>query len=127
MNARPEKLALNVGDNEITLDRSIQFVGDTAGIAIDSMSMLEELAVALNENESISALEIQVHTDDSGAASYSRRISQERADAIRQTLIHLGVRDSRLTAKGYGPDQPLAPNVSEANRARNNRVQLIMP
>jgi len=126
MNARPEKLGLNVGKNEITLDRAIKFVGDTAGIAIDSMSMLEELALALTENTELTGIEIQVHTDDSGAASYSRRISQERADNIRQTLIHLGVRDSQLKAKGYGPDQPLAPNVSEANRARNNRVQIVI-
>ena len=126
MNARPAKLALQVGRKEIKLDRPIQFVGDTAEVAIDSMSMVEELAVALKENAEIGSVEIQVHTDDSGAASYSRRISQQRADKIQELLIQLGVRDARLSAKGYGPDQPLAPNVSDESRARNNRVQIIV-
>lgn len=126
MNARPEKLALQVGRKEIKLERPIHFVGETPEVALDSMSMLEELAVALKEKPDIGQIEIQVHTDDSGAASYSRRISQERADRIREILTQLGVKAARLGAKGYGPDQPLAPNVSDESRARNNRVQIVI-
>lgn len=126
MNARPTTLALKIGPQRITLDRPIEFVGDQADVTINSMSMIEELAEALKDNEKLDSIEIQVHTDDSGAASYSRQISQERAEVIKDILVRLGVAKERLTAKGYGPDQPLAPNVSEANRAANNRVQIMI-
>lgn len=126
MNARPEALALKIGPKQITLERPVQFVGDQANVTINSMSILEELAEALKDNEKLNSVEIQVHTDDSGAASYSRQLSQERADVIKDILIRLGVAKERLTAKGYGPDQPLAPNVSDANRAANNRVQIML-
>jgi outer membrane protein OmpA-like peptidoglycan-associated protein len=90
------------------------------------MVMVEQLAEALKEKAELENIEIQVHTDDSGSPTYSRRLSQQGADRLKQLLSQLGVAERRITAKGYGPDQPLAPNVSEANRARNNRVQIML-
>lgn len=126
MNKRPEKLNLTVGARQITLGSPIEFVSQSADVAVDSMVMVEQLAEALKENAELENVEIQVHTDDSGSPTYSRRLSQQRADRIKQILTQLGVAERRLTAKGYGPDQPLAPNVSDANRARNNRVQIML-
>jgi outer membrane protein OmpA-like peptidoglycan-associated protein len=125
MNPRPRKLDVRVGKGEIILARQIQFVGTTAEVAIDSMAIVEQLAAALSDAPQIDSVEIQVHTDDSGSASYSRRLSQQRADRLVELLTQLGIQKSRLTARGYGPDQPLAPNVNDANRAMNNRVQIM--
>lgn len=126
MNPRPKKLAVTLGRKEIVLGRSIEFVAGKEQVAVSSMSILEELTAALAENPDVSGIEIQVHTDDSGSASLNRTLSQKRADEIKDLLTRLGVQKDRLTGKGYGPDQPLAPNVTEANRARNNRVQFII-
>jgi outer membrane protein OmpA-like peptidoglycan-associated protein len=126
MNTRPDKLDLKVGAREITLNKPIQFVPETPEVAVDSMVMVEQLAAALKDNEQIENVQIQVHTDDSGSATYSRRLSQQRADRIVELLTQLGIPKRKLSAKGLGPDQPLAPNVSDANRARNNRVQVVL-
>src|SRR5690606_21133397 len=126
MNPRPKRLGVTVTKNEIKLNRPIEFVGDTVALVLDSAAMIEELAVMLAEGNTTGTIEIQVHTDDSGAASYSRRLSQERADHIRGLLIDLGVLPRLLTAKGYGPDQPLTPNVSDESREQNNRVQFML-
>jgi outer membrane protein OmpA-like peptidoglycan-associated protein len=71
-------------------------------------------------------IEIQGHTDNTGSAPYNLRLSQERADAVRTALVNLGVEASRLSARGFGQDKPLVPNTSDANRARNRRVQLMI-
>lgn len=126
MNPRPKRLGVTVTKTEIKLNRPIEFVGDTVALVLDSAAMIEELAVVLAEGNTTGTIEIQVHTDDSGAASYSRRLSQERADHIRGLLIDLGVLPRLLTAKGYGPDQPLTPNVSDESREQNNRVQFML-
>src|SRR5690606_31559816 len=125
MNKKPNKLDLTVGAKEITLKQPIEFVAQSPEVTIDSMVMIEQLAELLKERDDIEKVEVQVHTDDSGSPQYSRRLSQQRADRIAQLLTQLGVPERRITAKGYGPDQPLVPNVSEANRAKNNRVQIV--
>lgn len=126
MNPRPERLGVKLTRSEIQLDRPIRFVGDTSEIAVDSLTIVEELAVALMEGPELGNVQIEVHTDDSGAASYARRLSQERADVVRTLLLDLGVKRRRITAKGFGPDHPLVPNISDANRRYNNRVQVMI-
>ena len=58
--------------------------------------------------------------------TYNLRLSQSRAQAVVDTLARLGADSSRLTAKGYGQEKPLVPNTTDANRAKNRRVQLII-
>jgi outer membrane protein OmpA-like peptidoglycan-associated protein len=71
-------------------------------------------------------VEIQGHTDNSGSRDGNQRLSDARANAVRDWLVKAGVAGGRLKAKGYGQDRPLAPNVTEANRAKNRRVQFII-
>jgi len=126
LNKRPKNFSVEVGARELKLTKPIQFVSESADVAADSMVVIEELAAVLGENAKIQQVEVQVHADDAGAPSYSRTLTQERADTIRQLLVQMGVDEGRVVAKGYGPDQPLAPNVSDANREKNRRVQVLV-
>ena len=92
----------------------------------DARPILEEIADVIKNKPEIRAVEIQGHTDNQGTAAYNMRLSQNRAQAVVDTLIKLGVDPSRLEAKGYGDTKPLVPNTNEANKARNRRVQLII-
>lgn len=126
MNKLPAKPGITVSKSELVFTQPIAFIAETSEVAVESMSVIEELAYVLEQHREIALVEVQVHTDDSGSAAYQRRVSQDRADKIKLLLTRLGVAPTRVTAKGYGPDQPLAPNVSDANRAKNRRVQVII-
>lgn len=83
---------------------------------------LAKVASFLKDYPSASA-EIEGHTDSLGKAEYNRDLSQRRADAVRRALIErFHVDPARLTAKGYGPDRPIADNGTAEGRAKNRRV-----
>ncbi|MEB2323113.1 MAG: OmpA family protein, partial [Sorangiineae bacterium] len=126
LNKRPARPSVTVTFNELKLAKQIHFQHNSAAILPDSMGVLEELADVLRSHPELQKVEIQGHTDNTGSAPYNLRLSQERADAVRSTLMSLGVDGMRLAAKGYGQDKPIAPNNTDANRAKNRRVQIII-
>jgi len=126
LNKKPARPNVVVTNRELKLRKKVHFQHDSAELLPDSHALIQEAAQVLKERTNIQLVEIQGHTDNTGNAAYNKRLSQERADAVMKTLIDLGVEASRLTAMGYGQERPLVPNVSNANRARNRRVQLII-
>ena len=126
LNKRPKTPNVTVAANEVKLKKQVHFAHDAATIEPDSASLLEEIADVLKTRTEIAKMEIQGHTDNTGSPVYNQRLSQQRADAVRDALLKLGIDGSRMEAKGYGQDKPLVPNVSPANRARNRRVQLMI-
>jgi outer membrane protein OmpA-like peptidoglycan-associated protein len=69
-------------------------------------------------------VEVAGHTDNRGAAAYNRDLSQRRAEAVRSYLVSKGVNGGNLSARGYGPDSPVADNKTANGRAENRRVEL---
>jgi outer membrane protein OmpA-like peptidoglycan-associated protein len=126
VNKRPDKPNVVVQGKEIKLKKQVHFQHDSAEILPDSMAILEEMADVLKTKTEIKAVEVQGHTDNQGTAAYNLRLSQNRAQAVVDTLIKLGVDPSRLEAKGYGDTKPLLPNSTEANKAKNRRVQVMI-
>ena len=84
---------------------------------------IDSLATIFKTNERFRA-EIAGYTDDVGNDGENIRLSQRRADAIRDYLIKKGVPPHRVLAKGYGEKFPLASNGSEEGRARNRRTEV---
>lgn len=125
LNKHPKTPNVTVAANEVKLKKQVHFAHDAATIEPDSASLLEEIADVLKTRTEIAKMEIQGHTDNTGSPVYNL-LSQQRADAVRDALLKLGIDGSRMEAKGYGQDKPLVPNVSPANRARNRRVQLMI-
>ena len=68
---------------------------------------------------------MQGHTDDRGSASYNKKLSGRRANAVKIYLVSHGIAPSRLASNGYGFERPLVANDSDQNRALNRRVQFL--
>jgi outer membrane protein OmpA-like peptidoglycan-associated protein len=126
LNKRPKKSSVSIVGKELKLTSQFHFGTNSSNILSDSQALLQEVAALLTQHPELRRIEIQGHTDDSGASAHNKRLSQDRAEAVRSALVSLGVDASRLTATGYGSEKPLAPNSNEASRAKNRRVQLII-
>jgi OOP family OmpA-OmpF porin len=71
--------------------------------------------------------DIEGHTDSKGSATLNKKLSQRRADAVREALVSkFGIDASRLRAIGYGKDRPIADNKTEAGRQKNRRVVAVV-
>ena len=103
--------------------QGVTFTTGSATLAPTSYPVLDRVAESLVANAEV-RVEVQGHTDNSGAIATNRRLSQSRANSVRNYLISKGVAADRLTAVGYGPDQPKAANTTAAGRAENRRVEL---
>ncbi len=126
LNKRPKTQKVKVQGNEIKLTDKILFETDSAKILGQSSSLLEEIADVFQRNPSITSVEIQGHTDNTGPRDHNQKLSEARASSVRDWLVKAGIASSRITPKGYGQDRPISPNVTEANKAKNRRVQFII-
>jgi outer membrane protein OmpA-like peptidoglycan-associated protein len=71
-------------------------------------------------------LEVEGHTDSIGGDDYNQKLSEHRADSVRQYLVTEGVSADSVTAVGLGKDSPVADNATAAGRQRNRRVELVV-
>jgi outer membrane protein OmpA-like peptidoglycan-associated protein len=126
LNKRPTQPNVIVAGREIKLKKQVHFQHDSAEILPDSQGIIEELAELMSKRPDIKNVEVQGHTDDTGAAAYNLRLSQSRAQAVVDAISSHGIDASRMTAKGYGQEKPLVPNTTEVNRAKNRRVQVMI-
>lgn len=71
-------------------------------------------------------LSIEGHTDSTGSEDWNFRLSTERARTVYEFLMGQGVALERMKYQGFGSSKPVAPNDTEANRARNRRVEVVV-
>jgi OOP family OmpA-OmpF porin len=109
--------------NALLAAAGIEFDRGSARLRSDSMPVLEELAAIVQGCQTL-RFEIAGHTDDRGAASGNLALSQQRAEAVMEYLVQHGVALRRLTARGYGEDQPLVRATTPEARARNRRIEI---
>lgn len=101
----------------------VNFETGKSTLTPESEAILNGVAESLVANDSI-RVQVTGHTDNTGGLALNRRLSLARAEAVRQYLVSRGVAEDRLTARGLGPDQPVASNRTAEGRAQNRRVEL---
>lgn len=99
------------------------FDTNAATLQPSSQEQLQNIANILKAYPNVH-LRIGGYTDNQGDATANLKLSQDRADNVMQQLIVLGVDPSRLDAKGYGEDHPVADNATDAGRAQNRRISM---
>ena len=100
----------------------INFETGNAKILAASNKNLDQLVDIMNEFPEVVA-EIEGHTDNQGDASANKKLSQDRADAVKAYLVGKGIKADRLKSIGYGQEIPVADNKTDAGRKKNRRVE----
>lgn len=107
---------------KITLD-NVYFDFGKATIKPESYQTLNDLVDYMKRKKNIK-IEIAGHTDNVGGDDANLKLSQSRAESVRNYLISKGVEAVRITAKGYGETMPVESNDTEGGRAKNRRTEV---
>jgi OOP family OmpA-OmpF porin len=115
---------VRVTEEEIVILEQVQFRTGSSRILPASDELLTQVAMVLAEHPEIIRVEVQGHTDNRGGKRYNKKLSQRRAASVVKWLVKRGNVDaSRLTAHGYGMEEPLTDNDTKEGRQKNRRVQ----
>jgi OOP family OmpA-OmpF porin len=110
---------------KITVRLNVRFDTDKAIFKEQYHKDIQTIATFLKLNPNLT-ITIEGHTDNVGNDDYNQKLSEKRANSIRQYLIDkFGIDGSRLTAVGYGKSKPVASNDTEEGRQINRRVQAV--
>jgi outer membrane protein OmpA-like peptidoglycan-associated protein/tetratricopeptide (TPR) repeat protein len=102
--------------------KSIFFETGKANLKMESFQQLDNVVMFLKDNSTVK-LEISGHTDNVGSKASNMKLSEARARSVVEYMVKQGIDRARLTYKGYGPDQPIAPNNTKEGKAQNRRVE----
>ena len=69
---------------------------------------------------------VEGNTDSVGSDAYNQKLSERRADAVKDVLVKSDIDGSRITTVGYGESRPVASNDTEEGRAKNRRVSIVV-
>ncbi len=123
------KLAQFLADgNDKTLPRTfvfdhLNFESASTKVTPESEQTLKDLTAILKAYPAVN-VRLDGHTDSVGAQEANKMLSQNRADAIRATLVANGVDAKRLETAGWGEEKPVASNETEESRAKNRRLEM---
>jgi len=109
----------------VRMPNGILFAIDSAAVTGALESDLRVLAQSLR-NYPNTTVQVIGHTDNTGEAAYNQDLSARRAASVTAVLVGAGVAPSRIQSFGRGEDQPIATNLTEAGRAQNRRVEVII-
>ena len=107
------------------------FSGTIKGIVFDVLKAtikkpsfkVLDAAVALMQEFPEIRVEVSGHTDNSGTEEANKKLSQERADAVKAYMVGKGVAEGRIVAVGHGSEKPIADNKKPAGKAKNRRIE----
>lgn len=107
----------------VTMKDKILFDVDSATVKPAAMASLDKISAVLTKYPK-TTITVAGHTDNTGRADYNLKLSERRANAVKFALAGRGVGAGRVTAMGFGVDNPVASNATPDGRAENRRVEL---
>lgn len=113
---------VKVTRTQVEIKEVIQFETGSAKLLPASDAVLDDVAQVLKDASQMK-LRIEGHTDSDGSEDSNLRLSQQRADAVRDYLLAKGVAASRLQATGFGETKPIDTNRTSDGKAKNRRVE----
>ena len=123
---KPEpKPVITVEEQKIIIDafENLQFDTNKATIKATSYPSLDKLAELLKKYPNTTTT-LSGYTDNTGNRAYNVDLSKRRANAVKDYLVNKGIAATRISADGFGPENPVAENTTAAGRAKNRRVEI---
>lgn len=102
---------------------NIEFEFDSAKLTQGSYATLDQIASILKDNPTWATIIVKGHTDSTGPEAYNQKLSESRANAVKEYLVGQGVAASVVSTEGYGESQPIADNGTRDGRQKNRRVE----
>jgi outer membrane protein OmpA-like peptidoglycan-associated protein len=110
----------------ITLDGQVLFVTGKAELLPIARDRLNQVAQSLKELDDDKLVSIDGFTDSRGADDMNMKLSQDRANAVKDYLVSQGVKAEKIRATGRGEANPIASNETPEGRANNRRVEIVI-
>lgn len=104
----------------------INFASGSYAITWESMAILRDAARAIKAAPADTRIQVGGHTDSTGSSHINMSLSGQRAQAVMDALVNLGVDAAILSAEGYGDLQPIADNSSPEGRSQNRRMEFTL-
>jgi OmpA-OmpF porin, OOP family len=105
---------------------NINFETGSANIIADSLNVMDKNAEAIKAMPAGTKIEIGGHTDNTGDPNFNTTLSQDRANAVKDELVKLGVNADMLTTKGYGSTKAIADNSTSEGKLKNRRIEFVV-
>ena len=123
VNRQPKTQVSEEVDEQGRATLEVLFDFDKATIKKNYSKDIDHMVGVMKEHSDLN-LTIEGHTDNVGKAEYNKKLSQQRADAVKNYMVKKGGVDAnRLKSVGYGQEKPVASNKTKADRAKNRRVE----
>jgi peptidoglycan-associated lipoprotein len=107
-------------------DDAVKFPVNKHELSKEAMQVLDTFAERLKKENKNVYLEIQGHTDASGADSYNYKLGEARAETVRRYLNKQGIALNRMSTISYGKDEPVDSNKTKEGRSKNRRVVVVV-
>ena len=102
---------------------AVTFESDSATLAAASNEQLGRLAAVLKAYPTV-VIAVEGHTDNSGDPASNKKLSEDRAAAVKDAIVGMGVPAERVTSTGWGAEKPIASNDTEEGKLKNRRVEI---
>ena len=102
---------------------SVTFESDSATLTSTSNDQLGQLAAVLKAYPTV-VISVEGHTDNTGDPASNKKLSEDRAAAVKDAIVGMGVPAERVTSTGWGADKPIASNDTEEGKLKNRRVEI---
>jgi len=122
----PDKSPITITRDRVLVMEKIYFETNKAKIRSISFPILDTVAKTLIAHKELKIIEIQGHTDERGSNRHNLRLSNRRANSVRNYLVNKGVAAGRLTARGYGEDQPKCRQSTPSCWSKNRRSEFVI-
>ena len=125
-----DQLVAFIKDPNATVTKEKWFDFDRLNFSTGKTELTPESTAQLNNVISILKaypqvkIKVGAYTDNTGLPANNKKLSQERANHVKDQLVKLGITADRISAEGYGDQHAIAPNDTDENKAKNRRISL---